>query len=73
MHSRVNLEQFEKQNYISRGSRGMLPRNTVMVILALLDQFLWQILFCFFASNSESFTKYDRFCLQIFDLSMLKT
>ena len=40
------------------GSGGMLPRkvfknsDTVMAILALFEQFLWQILFNFFASNS---------------------
>ena len=48
------------------GSGGMLPRkvfknlDTVMAILALFEQFLWQILFNFFASNSKSFTKYDK-------------
>ena len=42
------------------GSGGMLPRkvfknlDTVMAILALFEQFLWQILFNFFASNSPS-------------------
>ena len=47
------------------GSGGMLPRkvfknlDTVMAILALFEQFLWQILFNFFASNSKSFTKYN--------------
>ena len=52
----------------------MLPRkvfknlDTVMAILALFEQFLWQILFNFFASNSKSFTKYDTFCSHIFDL-----
>ena len=41
------------------GSGGMLPRkvfknlDTVMAILALFEQFLWQILFNFFASNSS--------------------
>ena len=40
------------------GSGGMLPRkvfknlDTVMAILELFEQFLWQILFNFFASNS---------------------
>ena len=49
------------------GSGGMLPRkvfknlDTVMAILALFEQFLWQILFNFFASNSKSFAKYDRY------------
>ena len=44
------------------GSGGMLPRkvfknlDTVMAILELFEQFLWQILFNFFASNSKSFT-----------------
>ena len=56
----------------------MLPRkvfknlDTVMAILALFEQFLWQILFNFFASNSKSFTKYDTFCSHIFDLCVLK-
>ena len=51
------------------GSGGMLPRkvfknlDTVMAILELFEQFLWQILFNFFASNSKSFTKYDRYTL----------
>ena len=46
------------------GFGGMLPRkvfknlDTVMAILALFEQFLWQILFNFFASYSKSFTKY---------------
>ena len=59
-------------------SGGMLPRkvfknlDTVMAILALFEQFLWQILFNFFASNSKSFTKYDTFCSHIFDLCVLK-
>ena len=58
------------------GSGGMLPRkvfknlDTVMAIFALFEQFLWQILFNFFASNS--FTKYDTFCSHIFDLCVLK-
>ena len=60
------------------GSGGMLPRkvfknlDTVMAILALFEQFLWQILFHCFASNSKSFTKYDIFCSHIFDLRVLK-
>ena len=60
------------------GSGGMLPRkvfknlDTVMAILELFEQFLWQILFSFFASNSKSFTKYDTFCSLIFDLCVLK-
>ena len=60
------------------GSGGMLPRkvfknlDTVMAILALFEQFLWQILFSFFASNSKSFTTYDTFCSHIFDLWVLK-
>ena len=60
------------------GSGGLLPRkvfknlDTVMAILALFEQFLWQILFKFFASNSKSFTKYDTFCSHIFDLCVLK-
>ena len=62
------------------GSRGMLPRkvfknlDTVMAILhvELFEQFLWPILFNFFASNSKSFTKYDTFCSHIFDLCVLK-
>ena len=60
------------------GSEGMLPRkvfknlDTVMAILALFEQFLWQILFNFFAFNSKSFTKYDTFCSHIFDLCVLK-
>ena len=47
-------------------SGGILPRkvfknlDTVMAILPLFEQFLWQILFNFFASNSQSFTKYDK-------------
>ena len=58
------------------GSGGMLPRkvfknlDTVMAILELFEQFLWQILFNFFAS--KSFTKYDTFCSHIFDLCVLK-
>ena len=58
-------------------SGGMLPRkvfknlDTVMAILALFEQFLWQILFNFFACNSKSFTKYDTFCSHIFDLRVL--
>ena len=61
-----------------RGSGGMLPRkvlknfDTVMAILELFEQFLWQILLNFFASNSKSFTKYDTFCSHIFDLCVLK-
>ena len=57
---------------------GMLPRkvfknlDTVMAILVLFEQFLWQILFNFFASNSKFFTKYDTFCSHIFDLCVLK-
>ena len=60
------------------GSGGMLPRkvfknlDTVMAILALFEQFLWQIPFNFFASYSKSFTKYDTFCSLIFDLCVLK-
>ena len=60
------------------GSGGMLPRkvfknlDTVMAILALFEQLLWQILFIFFASSSKSFTKYDAFCSHIFDLCVLK-
>ena len=60
------------------GSGGMLLRkvfknlDTVMAILALFEQFLWQILFNIFASNSKSFTKYDAFCSHIFDLCVLK-
>ena len=60
------------------GCGGMLLRkvfknlDTVMVILELFEQFLWQILFNFFASNSKSFTKYDAFCSHIFDLCVLK-
>ena len=59
-------------------SGGMLPRkvfknsDTVMAILELFEQFLWQILFNLFASNSKSFTKYDSFCSHIFDLCVLK-
>ena len=51
------------------GGRPMLPRkvfknlDTVIAILELFEQFLWQILFNFFASNSKSFTKYDRYTL----------
>ena len=61
-----------------RGSGGMLSRkvfknlDTVMAILVLLEQFLWQILFNLFAFNSKSFTKYDTFCSHIFDLCVLK-
>ena len=75
---KVNLKQIEEQKYGCRGSGGMLPRkvfknlDTVMAILALFEQFLWQILFNFFASNSKSFTKYDTFCSHIFDLCVLK-
>ena len=60
------------------GSGDMLPRkvfknlDTVMVILELFEQFFWQILCNFFASNSKSFTKYDTFCSHIFDLCVLK-
>ena len=60
------------------GSGGMLTRSvfknldTIMAILALFEQFLWQILFNIFASNSKSFTKYDIFCSHIFDLCVLK-
>ena len=60
-------------------SGGMLPRkvfknlDTVMAILALFEEFLWQILFNFLASNFKSFTKYDKFCSHIFDLCVLKT
>ena len=60
------------------GVRGYASRkifknlDTVMAILALFEQFLWQILFNFFASNSKSFTKYDTFCSHIFDLCVLK-
>ena len=60
-----------------RGSGGMLPRkvfknlDTVMAILELFEQFLWQILFNFFASNFKSFNKYDTFCSHIFDLCVL--
>ena len=59
------------------GSGGMLPRKVfknldiVTAILELFEQFLWQILFNFFASNSKSFTKYDTFCSHIFDLCVL--
>ena len=75
---KVNLKQIEEQKYGCRGVRGMLPRkvfknlDTVMAILELFQQFLWQILFHFFASNSKSFTKYDTFCSHIFDLCVLK-
>ena len=75
---KVNLKQIEEQKYGSGGSGGMLPRkafknlDTVMAILELFEQFLWQILFNFFASNSKSFTKYDTFCSHIFDLCVLK-
>ena len=60
------------------GFEGMLTRkvfknlDTVMAILELFQQFLWQILFNFFVSNSKSFTKYDTFRLHIFDLCVLK-
>ena len=59
------------------GYGGMLPRkvfknlDTAMAILELFEQFLWQILFNFFASNSKSFSKYDTFCSHIFDLFVL--
>ena len=55
---KVNLKQIEEQKYGSKGSGGMLPRkvfknlDTVMAILELFEQFLWQILLNFFASNS---------------------
>ena len=39
----------------------------VKVFLALFEQ----ILIKFFASHSESFTKYDAFCLYFFDLCVL--
>ena len=60
------------------GSEGMLPRkvfknlDTVMAILALFEQFLWQILFNFLPLTLKSFTKYDTFCSHIFDLCVLK-
>ena len=47
------MKQIEEQKYGSRGSGGMLPRkvfknlDTVMAILELFEQFLWQILFNF--------------------------
>ena len=80
---KVNLKQIEEQKIEEHNknigeSGGMLPRkvfknlDTVMAILALFEQFLWQILFNFFASNSKSFTKYDTFCSHIFDLCVLK-
>ena len=75
---KVNLKQIEEQKYGSRGVRGYASRkvfknlDTVMVILALFKQFLRQILFNFFASNSKSFIKYDTFCSHIFDLCVLK-
>ena len=59
------------------GYGGMLPRkvfknlDTVMAILELFEQFVWQILFNFCAFNSKSFTKYDTFCSHIFDLCVL--
>ena len=45
------------------GTGGVVPRkifenlDTVMAILVLFEQFLRQILFNFFAPNSESFTE----------------
>ena len=75
---KVNLKQIEEQKYGSGGVRGYASPecfknlDTVMAILALFEQFLWQILFNFFASNSKSFTKYDTFCSHIFDLCVLK-
>ena len=39
----------------------------VMAFLVLFEQ----ILIKFFASHSESFTKYDTFCMHIFDLRVL--
>ena len=53
----------------------MLPQKifenlpTVVAILVLFEQFLLfrQILFKFFARNSECFTKYDACCSDIFD------
>ena len=62
---KVNLKQIEEQKYGSRGVRGYASRkvfknlDTVMAILELFEQFLWQILFAF---NLKSFTKYDTFC-----------
>ena len=46
--------------------------DVVMAILVLFEQFLWPILFNFFAPNFESFTKYPAFCSHIFDLCVLK-
>ena len=57
----------------SRGSGGMLPRkffeilHGVMAYLVLFEQILIEL----FAPHSESFTKYDAFCLHIFDLCVL--
>ena len=71
------MKQIEKQKYDSKGFRGMLLQkifknlDTVMAVLLLFEQFLWQILFNIFAFNSESFSKYDTFCPHIFDLCVL--
>ena len=43
--------------------------HAVMAILMLLEQFLGK--FYIFAPNSKCFTKYDAFCLHIFDYAYL--
>ena len=59
-------------------SRGMLLHkifensDAVMAILVLFEQFLWQILFNFFAPHSSPLPNYDTFCFHIFDLCVLK-
>ena len=46
--------------------------NAVMAILVFFAQVLSQILFNFFASYSESFTKYDAFCSHFFHPCLLE-
>ena len=59
----------------TRESGGMLSRKNFEIlhgVMAFLVLFK-QILIKFFASHSESFTKYDAFYSHIFDLSVLSS
>ena len=69
---RVNLKQVEEKNS-SRKSGGMLSLQNFKILHGVMAflVFFELILIKLFASHSESFTKYDAFCPNIFDLCVL--
>ena len=74
---RTNLKLIKKQEKLSGGSGGMLPRNifeNLHAATAILVPFkiFRQIVFKFFDLNSECFAKYDTFCSHIFNYACLR-